>query len=293
MQLRSLEVFVTVAEHGSFTKAAEALYIGQPALSKTIQKLEKELDVPLIDRSSRKIQLTNEGKLLYHESKNILEKISIIPVALNKISQEIIGELKVGIPQIIGSVFFPEVAYQFLKRYPKVILQTEEHGGVIVENLVSHGDLDVGFVVLPAANTLDAELIYQDEFIVCVSSSHPLSKVNEIRLADLKDEKFIFFDKSFALYNLIRNHCLEAGFSPDIAFHSTQWDLILELVSAQLGIAIIPKKLSMKLNGVDIVDLRIKDTKMSWDIGIITKKGAYQSPALKEFVNIVKEIYSI
>lgn len=293
MQLRSLEVFVTVAEQKSFTKAAEALYIGQPALSKTIQKLEQELSVTLIDRSSRRIELTNEGKLLYQKSKEILVKVHSIPEHLNEISQEIIGEVKVGIPQIIGSVFFPQVAYQFLESYPKVTIKTEEHGGVIVENLVTQGDLDIGFVVLPAANTLDAELIYQDKFVVCVSSKHPLSKMNEVSLSDLKNEKFIFFAKSFALYNLIRNHCLEAGFSPDIAFQSTQWDLVLELVSAQLGISIIPKKLSTKLNDVDIVILPISETKMSWDIGIITKKGTYQSPALKKFISMVRAIYSI
>ncbi len=291
MQLRALEVFVTVVEKNGFTRAAEALYVGQPALSKTIQKLEQDLNVTLFDRTSKKIQLTDEGKLLYEKSKEILAKINSIPESLNELSQVISGEVKVGIPQIIGSIFFPQIAYHFMKRYPNVTLTTKEDGGVIIEKLVTQGELDIGFVVLPAANTIEAELIYQDKFVVCVSSKHPLAKVQAVRLSELKDEKFILFDKSFALYNLIRNHCIESGFSPEVSFQSTQWDLVLELVSAQLGISIIPKKLTNKLNDIDIVALPIKEPNMRWNIGIITKKNAHKSYALQEFIKVVRDIY--
>src|SRR5690625_3713278 len=135
MQLRSLEIFVTIVEKNGFTKAAEALYVGQPALSKTIQKLEQELNVTLFDRSSKKIQLTDEGKVLYEKSKEILTKVSSIPECLHELSEVISGEVKVGIPQIIGTMFFPQVAYSFLQKYPKVTLPTKEDGGVIIENL--------------------------------------------------------------------------------------------------------------------------------------------------------------
>ncbi|PWA12330.1 LysR family transcriptional regulator [Pueribacillus theae] len=292
LQLRSLEVFITVVEKKGFTKAAEALYVGQPALSKTIQKLEQELKVTLFDRSSKKIQLTDEGKVLYEKSKEILAKVTSIPESLHELSEVIIGEVRVGIPQIIGTVFFPQVAYHFLKKYPKVTLTTEEDGSVIIESLVNRGELDIGFVVLPASNTLDAEVIYQDTFVVCVSSKHPLAGAEEVSLSQLKEEKFILFDKSFALYNLIRNHCIESGFSPEVTFQSKQWDLVLQLVSAQLGITVIPKILANKLNDIDIVALPITQPKTVWNIGIITKKNAYKSYALKEFINVVREIYT-
>src|SRR5699024_10324889 len=153
-----------------------ALYVGQPALSKTIQKLEQELKVTLFDRSTKKIQLTDEGKFLYEKSKEILTKVNSIPESLHKLSQVISGEVRIGISQIIGTVYFPQVAFQYLQKYPGVTLTTEEYGGVIIEKLVARGELDIGFVVMPVANSLDAELIYQDNFVVCVSSKHPLAK---------------------------------------------------------------------------------------------------------------------
>jgi len=293
MLIRSLEVFVAIVEKGGFSKAAEHLFVGQPALSKSIQKLESELNVTLFDRTTKKAQVTDEGKVLYEKSKDILEKIHQIPEALHRISDHVSGELRIGIPQIIGSVFFPKVAYQFLKQYPKVTMFTKEVGGIIIENLVEQNELDIGFVVLPTLNSLDVTSIFQEEFVLCVSSHHPLAKVDHINLFELKEETFILFDRSFALYNVIRNHCLRAGFSPKVAFQSTQWDLVLELVSAQLGITIIPKILTNKLNGIDISVIKMNDPDMMWNIGMITKKNAYKSHALRKFMEVVNEVYEL
>lgn len=293
MQLRSLEVFVAIVEEDGFTKAAETLYVGQPTLSKTIQKLEQELNVTLFDRSSKKIKLTDEGKLLYHMSKDVLAKVNSIPESIGELSNHIKGDVKVGIPQIIGSVFFPQVAYSFLNKYPETSLSTQEFGGIIIEKLVAQGELDIGFVVLPTEESLDAELIFRDQFVVCVSSKHPLAIEKEISLSDLKGQKFILFDKSFALHNLIKNHCIESGFTPEIVFESTEWDLVLGLVAVELGITIIPKKLTNKLSDIDIVSLSIKEPEMSWNIGMITKKNAYKSNALKAFIETVRETYQV
>ena len=189
IQFRALEVFLTVVEKNSFTKAAETLYVGQPALSKTVQKLEEELNVKLFDRSSKKLQLTDEGKVLYQKSKDIIQKVNSIPDSLNEVSDVISGEVRVGIPQIIGTVFFPKIAYTFLQKFPKVTLLTEESGGVIIEKLVNKGELDIGLVVLPVSkNTLQSELFYQDEFVVCISEEHPMANLKEIYLGDLKDD---------------------------------------------------------------------------------------------------------
>lgn len=292
LQLRALEVFITIAEHKSFTKAAEVLYVGQPALSKTIQKLEEQLNVTLFDRSSKQIQLTDAGMVLYQKSKEILTHVESIPVLLNELSEVVTGEIQIGVPPIIGTVFFPKLAYTFIKKYPNVTLTTKEGGGIIIEKLVEKGELDIGLVVLPVANeTLQSELFYQDEFVLCVSTNHRMATYSDIDLAHLKDEHFILFDQSFALYKLIMNKCIESGFSPKIAFQSSQWDLVLELVSAELGITIIPKILTNRLTNINIVSIPIKKPDIVWQIGFVTKKNAYQSYALKEFIKMIKEVY--
>lgn len=291
-QFRDLEIFVKIAENKSFTKTAEILYISQPSLSKTIQKLERELNVVLFDRSSKSARLTDAGKIVYQKSKEILTNVKSISVSLNELSELVTGEVRVGIPQIIGTFFFPKIAHLFNKKYPKVNLSIREEGGLIIEKLVDNGTLDIGFVVLPNSyETLNSKLIYKDEFVLCVSSKHPLAKLDKVSLQNLKDENFILFAKSFALHGLIVNSCKKAGFIPKVAFESTQWDLVLELVSAELGIALVPKVLVNKLNNVGLVSIFLEQPSISWKIGIITKKNAYQSYALKEFINTINELY--
>ncbi|OHR66557.1 hypothetical protein HMPREF3291_01605 [Bacillus sp. HMSC76G11] len=291
-QLRDLDVFIKVAENKSFTKAAELLFVSQPSLSKTVQKLERELNVILFDRSTKSLRLTDSGLIVYEKSKEILSKIESISVSLYELSDLVTGKLHIGIPQIIGSFFFPKIAQTYSKKFPGVSLSIREKGGLIIEKLVGNGTLDIGFVVLPIANdTLHSKLIYQDEFVLCVSSNHPMAKLDVISLPSLKNEHFILFDKSFALHSLIVNSCKKEGFMPKVAFESTQWDLVLELVSAQMGITLVPRKLANKLNNIDLVSIPIKNPEILWNIGVITKKNAYQSYALKEFIHVIDDTY--
>ncbi|WP_042346564.1 LysR family transcriptional regulator [Bacillus massiliigorillae] len=293
VQFKDLEVFMKVAEFHSFTKAAELLFIAQPSISKSVQRLERELNVILLDRSSKNLRLTDAGKIVFDKSKAILLSIDNLSVSINDLSNLVTGHIKIGLPQIIGAVFFPKIAQAFSHQYPGVKLEIKEDSGPVTEKLVEKGGLDIGLIVLPIMNDqLTVTSIYQDEFCLCVSSTHHLANKHTISLLDLKYESFIMFAKSFALHNLIMNACKDAGFNPNIAFESTQWDLILELVSAQLGIAIVPRILASKLNQVEIVSIPIKSPIIEWNIGFITRRNAYQSNALKEFINTINTLYN-
>lgn len=293
IQLKDLKIFVIVAENRSFTKAAEQLFVTQPSLSKSVQKLEKELNVILFDRSNRKLRLTDAGMIVYEKSKEILSTLENISVSLNELSDLVTGHLKIGLPQIIGTFFFPKIAQVYSRKFPGVTLEIKEEGGLIIEKLVEKGVLDIGFCVLPIRNkNLTSTLIYQDEFVLCVSSQHPLAKATSVSMNDLKEESFILFAKSFALHGLIVNACKSAGYVPRVAFESTQWDLVLELVSSQLGIALVPRILANKLNDVDIVSIPVTNPTIVWNIGIITNRHSYQTFALKEFINTVNALYT-
>ncbi len=292
IQLKDLNIFVKVVENRSFTRTAEILFIAQPSLSKSVQKLERELDVTLIDRSFRQLRLTDAGMIVYEKSKEILSTFNNISTSISDLSELVTGQLKIGLPPIIGAFIFPKIAEVYGKGFPGVTLKLEEQSIIITEKLVESGELDIGFVVLPIQNAnLNTVSIYKDEFVLCVSSNHTLAGLKEVSLDQLKDENFILFPKVFALHDFIVNKCKEAGYTPKIAFESTQWDLMLELVSAEFGITIIPRILANKLNGVSIVPIHIVNPPIVWDIGFITNKNSYQSFALKELLNIINEIY--
>lgn len=292
MQLKDLQIFVAIAEHKSFTKAAEVLFIAQPSLSKSVQKLEKELDVILFDRSNRILRLTEAGEIVYEKSKTILSTLDSMATSIDELSELVTGNLKIGLSPIIGTLFFPKIAQAYTSKFPGVTIETVEEGTIVIGKQVEKGLLDIGFVILPIKNDIvKATSIYKDEFVLCVSPNHPLATLKTVSFADLKDEKFILFPRNWALYALVVQACKEAGFIPEKAFESAQWDLILELVSAEVGITVIPKILSSKLNDVDIVSIPITNPAITWNIGVITNANSYHSYALKEFVKVIGETY--
>ncbi|WP_342441129.1 LysR family transcriptional regulator [Lysinibacillus sp. FSL K6-0057] len=293
IQLKDLDIFVKVAEHNSFTKASEVLFIAQPSLSKSVQKLEKELNVTLFDRSNRKLRLTEVGMIVYEKSKAILSTLESISTSIADLSELVTGNLKVGVSHIVGTLFFPKVAQVYVNKFPGVTLEIFEEGGLVIEKHIERGLVDIGFVVLTKKNEhLKHTPIYNDEFVLCVSSKHPLSNLKIVSLVDLIDENFIFFSKKWALHELVVNACKDVGFIPKVAFESEQWDLIIELVSAQLGITLIPKILASKLNDVDIVSIPLTNPTIEWNIGVVTNGKSYQTFALKAFLKIVNQVYN-
>lgn len=292
IQLRDLDIFVNVAENKSFTRTSEAMFIAQPSLSKSVQKLEKELNVILFDRSNRNLWLTEAGSIVYEKSKTILSTLEGISTSIDELSELVTGNLKIGLSPIIGTLFFPEIVQVYTDKFPGVTIETIEEGTIVIGKQVERGLVDVGFVILPINNEiLQSTSIYKGEFVLCVSPKHPLSQSKTVSFAELKDEKFISFPRNWALYALAVNACKEAGFMPEIVFESAQWDLILELVSAEIGIAVIPKILATKLNDIDIVSIPINDPEITWNIGVITNAKSYHSYALKEFMKTVHQVY--
>ncbi|SOC39745.1 LysR family transcriptional regulator [Ureibacillus acetophenoni] len=291
MNFRDLEAFKAVVECGSFSRASEELFIAQPSLSKTIQKLEQKLGVKLIDRTNRIIRLTDEGKLLYEKALIILQQKKELEFALGDMNEQITGHLKIGLPQIIGTFFFPRVAKQFSKTYKDVTLEIVEDGGLEIEKLVAKGEVDAAFVVLPAkSNELEVQQIYEGHFVVCLPEHHNLQDAKELSLQQLKDENWVLFDSTFALRQIVLHSCQKEGFVPNEVYNTSQWDLLIALVREGLAVAMVPSPL-VKMFGNNIAVKEISSQYIPWKIGIAVKKNRYTPHALRAFLETVIEIY--
>lgn len=291
VNLRDLEAFKIVVECGSFSKASEELYIAQPSLSKTIQKLEKMLGYTLLDRTNRILRLTDEGKLLYEKSLVILQEMKDLELELSESHSHIKGHLKIGLPQIIGTFFFPKVAKQFKSNFPDVTMEIVEDGGLEVTKLVEKGEVDVAFVVLPTkSNELEERLIYEGNFVACLPENHRLKENKELTLDQLKHEEWILFDTTFALRQIVLDSCRKVGFVPNIAYSTAQWDLLMSLVYEGLGVAIVPSPL-VKMFGQNLNTKEISCQYIPWRIGVIVKKDRYKTNALQAFLYTVNDVY--
>jgi len=287
MEFKDIKAFIEVADHMSFTKAAEHLYLSQPTLSKAVKRLEEELNVLLFNRSTRQLSLTDAGKIVYKQGKVALSSLNEIPIFLDELIGAASGDIKIGMPPLIGTLFFPKIARDFYEKYPNVRIELCEHGAKVIENLVNEGRIDVGITVLPTNDAhFNIHPFISDKFVLAVHRDHSFANRKEIALSALKDEKLILFSKSFILHKFIINACIEAGFKPMISYESSQWDLIIELVASKLGIALLPECIFEKQNNSTIITIPIQAPSLLWNLGIITKKDAYQSFALKKFMEL-------
>jgi len=292
MELKDLRYFMEVVDYGSFTKAAVNTYISQPTLSKSIKKLETELKVELFERSTRKLILTDAGEIVYRQASKILGATQELHTLLDDLMNLPTGNIKIGIPPLIGTLFFPTIAQKFGMQHAQVSLELIELGAKRIENLVDEGQVDVGIVVNPTDhNKFNVHPFIKEEFTLFTHQSHLLANEKSVKLEQLETESFILFNQEFALHNLIIQHCQHAGFSPKIAYVSSQWDLITELVIAQLGITLLPKSIYSKMDGTQVNMIPLESPPM-WELVVITKKDRYQSFAVRALVQFLDEEFN-
>nr|WP_313236644.1 LysR family transcriptional regulator [Sporosarcina ureae] len=287
IELKDFRAFIHVADHLSFTKAAEYSYISQPSLSKSVKKLEEELNVVLFNRSTRSLRLTDAGDIVYEQGQQILQLLGELPVLLEDLAEGVSGEIKIGMPPLIGTLFFPQIAKNLSKNYPHIKIELHELGAKVVEELVDKGQIDAGIIVLPTNQDIfQVHPFISDEFFLFVHIDHPFAKRDSVALSELKNEQLILFSKSFALHRYIIGACKEAGFNPTISYESSQWDLIIELVAAKLGITLLPQSISTKFTNKKIKMIPLQEPPLLWELGIVTKKNSYHSFALKKFMQL-------
>lgn len=288
MDLREIQLFMEVADQQSFTKAAERTYLTQPSLSKVVKKLEEELQVELFDRSTRHLWLTDAGKVVYQQGQKSLESLAELKVLLDELRNVKTGKIKIGIPPLVGTLVFPDMALKFHAKYPKVWLQLIELGAKRIVNLVEENKVDLGISVLPVnEEKLNVYPLISDEFVVFIYDDHPLSNKGNLAISELKHENFILFSNDFTLHDSVINACKENGFEPNVSYETSQWDLITELVAAKMGIALLPKSIFYKQNHSNVKMIPIKDSVFLWRLGIITKKDIYHSFATKELLKML------
>jgi DNA-binding transcriptional LysR family regulator len=293
LESRQLGYFIEVAKQLSFSKAAEKLNVTQPTLSKMVKNLEEELDVLLFDRTTKHMKLTDAGEIVFEEAQEIMRLMNNLSDKLADRMKIKKGHIKIGLPPVIGSLFFPKLIRDFRKYYPNIHISLEEEGAKKVEKMIEEGTVDFGVAVLPVKKELfDSYPFVKSELKLVVDTGHPLSEVDTIPLENLQNESFIFMREGFALHDRIREHCIEAGFKPNVVYESSQWDFITEMVANGNGVAILPEPLCLKLDPSVIKTITITQPQIPWDLAIIWKKNKYLSFATRELLQFIKSNFS-
>ncbi|MFZ4451276.1 LysR family transcriptional regulator [Salibacterium aidingense] len=292
MELKQLRYFLEVHQEESFSKASEKLHVSQPALSKVIHQLEEELDIRLFDRSTRHLKITGEGEMIRKHAQKVLRDVEDLTKAANEIKLRKKGSFTFGLPPVIGSSFFPSIIASFRKQYPEAEMHIVEEGAKIMEQSLLEGNIDVGVAILPVdEEQFEVRPIVKRELLLVVSKEHSLAGRENVTMKELEHERFLMFRKGFSLYDRVREGAIQAGFEPVIEHESTQWDFLIELAMADLGVAFLPETVVKKANLHDVAVLSVTDPSIHWNLALIWRRQSYQSHAAEEWVNFVEQAF--
>ena len=290
MDIRELKYFTQVVESASYSIAAEKLYISQPALSKVIQKLEKELGYKLFYTLQRQQHLTEEGALFYRHAVKVIRAFDDIVPAVRSADNTYNGKVFIGFPDVAGTSYFCELIAEFSKLYPGIDLRIKEGGTQRIVSDVESGDLDVGCAVMPVSSEqFDIYPFVRDISTLIVSTRHPLAQKQRITLPELKNETFVLLGTEFSTHHDICTALREAGVEPKIGMLSSQWDFVIQMVRLNYGISFLPKSLFQRFSYPDIHQLEVDHLMRYEDLVLITKKGRYLSQNAQVLIRFLTE----
>lgn len=288
MEIKHIEYFLAVARYGSFTKAAQNLYVTQPTISKMIKNLEDELGVALFVRTGKEIELTDAGRAILGQARIISNAVRDMSSELNDLMHLVRGCINIGLAPMIGSSFFPQVISKFLKQYPDVSIQLTEKGALKIEDDVAAGLLDIGVTLMPVNERLFEWFPLMTENLkALLHSSHPLSGQERISLAELSAESFISLNKEFILHDRIIEECINTGFKPNIIAESSQWDMIGGMVAAKLGVALLPATICRKISNLPVKAVPLQEA-IPWNLAVISRRGQYLSFAARRWLEFLQ-----
>jgi|UniRef100_UPI0037837F8B DNA-binding transcriptional LysR family regulator len=288
MELRHLRYFQAVAEELSFSRAARRLRIAQPALSRAVQEMERELGTQLIERERRSPRLTPAGAVLLYETALILERLEESMRRVRRTAKGEEGELRLGYIGPPTRMFLARLLKEYGKRFPRVTVILEERTPERVWEMVSKGRLSVGLtrpVLAHEALGLQTLLLREEKFCAAVPKDHPWAKLTSLPWKKLDGEPLIVLARreGAGSHDAIQAACSEAGFAPRVTHAPSLIGTILQYVEADAGIGVVPESTMSK--NIALIPLKPQQTiplVMVW-----ASEG--DDPAVAAFRELVKE----
>ncbi|WP_148254390.1 LysR family transcriptional regulator [Aidingimonas lacisalsi] len=235
--LRALRVLVNVADAGGFSAAARELHVAQSAISQTIANLEQRLDVQLLHRHERRITLTPEGETLCHHARELLTSADAAHLAMRELHDLVKGEVRIGIPSMLGSYYFPPLLMGFKASHPGIRLTVIEAGTRRLQQMIHDAELDLGVVVDDATSqALARRHFLREEMVICVPVDHPFAGLEAVAADAFFSEPLVLFQDGYFHREFVDALARKTGHEADVAFQSNLIPLTKAIVRQGFGI---------------------------------------------------------
>lgn len=239
IELRHLRHFVALAEEEHFGRAAERVFVVQQALSNSIRNLEEEVGVPLVLRTTRRLQLTPAGQEFLIGARETLALASRTVERARQAARGEVGQLRVGFVSGLAFGGLPEIVRTFRELYPNVSVDLREMTAQEQETALRGDLIDVGLMLLPVRDpSLDSRPLWRQPLVAALPAQHALARKRKLKISDLSAENFVFFPRQLraTYFDQVMRWCAAAGFTPHVVQEAIEVPTLLSLVAAGVGV---------------------------------------------------------
>lgn len=282
MDIKQLRYFVAVVKEGGFSGAAAKLHLSQPSLSKAIRTLEEQIGFQLLDRTTKRVDLTESGRVFYDRALHILSEMDIFEKEVNEVKVAGSGEVRLGMIESVKN-WIPNVLGWYREEYPDMHVVLKE---VLGRNDIEKALRDYAVHICLTNEFIDEPDIvtaplYKEKLVLVLNAAHPLANRDNVDLKHLADEPFIITSRGFQTRVNINEAFKEAGVSMDICYDADRFETILTLVEAGIGVSIIPRNYIGEVVPNNLAIRELDSQSLERTVYLAYVKNRYRPPAIE------------
>lgn len=289
MELRELNYIATIGRTRHMTQAANELFISQPALYKSLRKIEAELGTSLFYRKGNELLPTDTGKIVLEKANEMLALITQMNDSIMATKNLQQGEVTIGFPSVVGTMYLPNLLIQFQHKYPHISVHTVEAGGNALAGMVASGTIDMAIIMRPVySDTLNEIPLIKDHVAAGVKPTHPWAGRNYVTVKDFENTPFITFDKTFNMRAQLEEQFHAENVHPSTAFEGASCQFLFELSALSDEILVLPRPIIEFYAQDSVVTLPFRPA-FPWELSLIFQKNTFLSTASKAMISHIQE----
>lgn len=282
--LNDLQAFRAVAELGSFRKAAEAVNISQPALSRRIDKLEEALGVRLFERTTRSVTLTTIGRVFAPSAEQLLDDLDVALLGIRDVSSSRLGHVTIACVPSVAYYFLPNVIANYRRRFPRIRVRLLDASANEVLGAVISGEADFGVSFMGSQEPeIEFKLLLQDRFVAACRRDHPLARKKRVTWSELYEHEYVSVGKTSGNRLLLDQALSAVAPSAPSVCETRHVTTMLGLVEAGLGVAAVPSMAMPGANHPILTSVPLVEPVVKRRVGIVRRRGRQLTPAAQEF----------
>ncbi|WP_096202975.1 LysR family transcriptional regulator [Bacillus sp. FJAT-45350] len=294
MELRQIQYFIEVAKREHVTEAADAMHVAQSAVSRQIFNLESELGVNLFIREGRNVRLTPIGRIFLKHMRDAMQVIDNGKREIEEFLDPERGTIRIGFPSSMANYILPTAISTFRELYPDVKFKLSQGSYHYLIEEVIRGEIDMAIIgpVPTEVKKIKGDALFLESIVALIPTNHPLAKKSSLKLSQLENDSFVLFPNGFVLRDIVVDACKQQGFEPEVSFEGEDMDSVKGLVSAGLGVALIPEITLVDNVPRSTVKLPISEPEVTRTVGVIISSERQLLPTEKLFYEFLKGFFN-